>query len=317
MIKDYEIFKQKRDKALKDKNFNDLYDAAIESAVFFMTKNSVLEAAFFIGRTRNIYAFNELLGTVQKASVCSSPFDNQFVSFDKEQMFYNLGYKYPWLTDDELDFLESLYQRSDTYSMINRMLFDKELLRRDLKHFDPNLYDKKNDFFSSSLCSTVFKAFLRNEVELNVEEALEERLQSFEDKFLVGSILGFEPDSNYPPIYVYNRLDNCVILDTTTQINDIFLFPIHRLGKLSRAVDLFCQIFFDERDLKQTLSEVLQTKAMVHHIDSAILCGQWYLILERYICRRFSISNKSDQICKVRNTLAKEWLEGINNKNLR
>lgn len=315
MIENFEDFLKKRDKALEEKDFNVLYISAIKCAEEFHTKNSVLEAAFFLGRAQNLSGFNDLLKKLRKI-YSTDLFNNPFISLNEENRFYEMGYKYPWLTDAELNYLEELYLKSDTYPMINRMLYDKELLRKELKHFNPEIYYTKNESFSDALCAEVFVAFLKNEIELNVEEALDERIQSFEEKNALASSFGFEAENQYPPIYVYNRFTNQVSLDTSTQLKDVFIFPITNFGMLSRASELFCEVFSDDLSLKEHLSQLIMERELLPSIERVPLCASWYLIMERYVRKTFNIFISRSEIQYVRNQLAKEWLQSINNKDL-
>lgn len=56
--------------------------------------------------------------------------------FEDINTFYKVGARYPFLSDEDYVFLESYYTKSGTYKMIDEMLFDKELLQKDLQHYE-------------------------------------------------------------------------------------------------------------------------------------------------------------------------------------
>lgn len=144
-----------RKKALKNKDFGTLCKCAIEMAKMFPGeldpyRHHSQEVAFFLGRINDRVQYEEL---IYHPYTKLPPSLRTIRSFEKEEKMFDLGQRYPFLEDDKLDYLEELYCSSDTYDMINRMLYDQvEVLRRKLARFDESHFSIKNDTFSKKLC---------------------------------------------------------------------------------------------------------------------------------------------------------------------
>ena len=81
-----------------------------------------------------------------------------------------IGMKYPDLDDEELDYLEGLYNQTKYCALIDELLFDKEKLPRSITGITRNDLSKRNEDFPDSLKDNLFNAFEKNsEVQINNE----------------------------------------------------------------------------------------------------------------------------------------------------
>lgn len=303
MIEDIEKFFKDRDNAIINKDFNTLYNCAMISAKEYpWDDNALLEASFFCGRANSREDFNKYT---------NPHFYSTFETFrsnsktEERELFFDMGRRYPFLEDEELDLLESLYSESGTYKMISRMLFDAdEMLRRKLARFNPSLFDISNASFSNKLCLEIFDALIRNEGELDIQNAMDERRW---------------PGNSFPPIWVYNRRINSISKDTT-KLTDVFLIPISNFSwagiRMQDGIRAITEQFGEEI-IETILYPALEDKGLNQHLIScAAFNSFWYLALEEAICNYYDISQSDSRLVQSRINIAKLWLKYQNEKPL-
>lgn len=307
-----------RERGLKNKDFNLLLNCAIEMAEAFTTsKQAAQEAAFFLGRIGDRARFESV---VYGPTLKLPPSLREPRSFKMEERLYELGQKYPFLDDDEIDFIEELYCQSDTYDMVNRMLFDgDDLLRRKLARFNPEDFNIHHDDFSSEFCLETFDALIKNENELDVQEALDKRHQSFDDMEEEARLYGFSPTLKYDPILVYNRRTNTIQVDET-DLSDRFLCPISNFSwagiKLCDATNLLVNEFgnsIEETIIVPALEKCRLTKQTITY---AAFNTYWYLKIEDAVINGLNIPSSDKRLLKVRERIAYDWLTYQNKKEL-
>jgi hypothetical protein len=74
----------------------------------------------------------------------------------------NVGYFFPDLSNELLDYLEEKYCDRKTFEIIDNIMFDAHLLPRKLKKFDKDLLKSKNNEFTDDLCFDLYDAFSKN-----------------------------------------------------------------------------------------------------------------------------------------------------------
>jgi hypothetical protein len=75
----------------------------------------------------------------------------------------NIGNKFPHLNEKEISYLEEKYCDSKTFQLFDLIMFDKELLPREIKKFDKDLLKTKNTEFSNDFLLKIFNCFSKNE----------------------------------------------------------------------------------------------------------------------------------------------------------
>lgn len=316
---DLDKINKDREIGLKCKDFNLLLKCAVDMAEAFTSSRLLAkEAAFFLGRLGDRDRFESV---VYGPTLELPPSLREPRSFEMEEKLYELGQKYPFFDDEELDFLENLYCKSDTFDMVNRMLFDgDDLLRRKLARFNPDDFNIRHNEFPCELCLKIFDALIKNENELNVQEALNARHQSFDDMKEEAHLYGFSPRLKYAPILVYNRRTNTIQVDET-DLSDRFLCPISNFSwtgiKLGDAVNLLINEFdssIEESIIVPALEKCRLTKQTIEY---AAFHTYWYLNIEEAIIRNLGISSSDARLLKVRERIAYDWLTYQNKKELR
>lgn len=308
--------------ALENKDFGKLAKCAIIIAEkcddpLSHRRLEAQEAAFFLGRLNDRDKFIEIVYRPNYKLISSL---QDIRSYDKEEKMFDMGCRYPFLTDEELDFLEIMYCSSNTYDMINRMLFDgDEMLRRKLSRFNADLFSVSNKSFSKKLCDDIFDAFIKNEIKYDVQKALDERLQPLEYKQKEASYCGYVPQLEYPPILVYNRLSNTVQLDQT-DLSDLFLVPICNFSYaeiyISDAINLYKEYFGES--VSEVITLVLEQEMIFpQSVEYFELYATWILSMEDAIRKIYDLNNDDYRLMKVRETIARKWLVYQNEKPLR
>jgi hypothetical protein len=223
--------------------------------------------------------------------------------------------------EDLLDYLEELYCSPDTYDMVSRMLYDgDEVLRRKLARFDEDHYEIKNTTFSKKLCLDVFNALILNELKYNIDEALEERYESEDDKRARALFYDCDLEMTYSPILVYNRRTNEIQMDETN-LSDVFLIPVCNFYwaqiNLIDAINLYTNCFGDEILAKFIYPTLEKENLSVSDVKSAAFCTPWFLSMENALMEGFSIKRNDYKLLEVRENIARKWLTYQNEKSLR
>lgn len=316
------IFEYQKE-ALKNKDFGKLCKCAIEMAKKFPGEADTYryysrEVAFFLGRINNRALFEEL---IYSPYTQLPPSMRPIRSFEQEEKLYDFGLRYPFLLDEELDYLEELYCSPDTYDMVSRMLYDgDEVLRRKLARFDEDHYEIKNTTFSKKLCLDVFNALILNELKYNIDEALEERYESEDDKRARALFYDCDLEMTYSPILVYNRRTNEIQMDETN-LSDVFLIPVCNFYwaqiNLIDAINLYTNCFGDEILAKFIYPTLEKENLSVSDVKSAAFCTPWFLSMENALMEGFSIKRNDYKLLEVRENIARKWLTYQNEKSLR
>lgn len=119
--------------------------------------DSLIALSFLYGRTD---AVDEFLSMLQENSLLLMEVDSETVSISERML--QIGMKYPNLDEEELDYLEGLYNQTKYCSLIDELLFDKEKLPRTITGITRNDLSKRNEDFPDSLKDNLFNAFEKN-----------------------------------------------------------------------------------------------------------------------------------------------------------
>ena len=119
--------------------------------------DSLIALSFLYGRTN---AVDEYLNMLQENSLLLFEVDSETASISEKML--QIGMKYPNLDDEELDYLEGLYNQTKYCSLIDELLFDKEKLPRTITGITRNDLSKRNEDFPDSLKDNLFNAFEKN-----------------------------------------------------------------------------------------------------------------------------------------------------------
>jgi hypothetical protein len=304
---------EKRKKAKKDKNLSVLAECSRQMLDLFGFEDVRHEAAYFFGRLKDYEGFGRML---QNAKDRAMNINERHRTYDVERRYFNIGLQYPCLEENDLLFLEEKYLCSGDYEMIDRMLFDKERLPRVLKHFDPNAYNIRNEDFSDEFLDRVFKAAWKNELELNVDEAIDNRYNSQTQNETWGRFFNCQYDPNSEPIFVYNRKTNQVEVDRSN-LHDVMLFPIHNLGTVGYLLDEYKKFFGNE--VEEFIRKTILPSCGIVYVsgwkDIVFPCI-WYQSVNSGVIRKFEIPADDVRLKQIRRDIARQWLNEVNNKPL-
>ncbi len=96
------------------------------------------------------------------------------------QNLLNIGIRFPDLNEDEITYLENNYCDSKTFELFDIIMFDCNLLARQINKFDKQLLTRENKDFSREFSLQIFDSFLENETK----------------------------DPNYDELFTYSRIEN-------------------------------------------------------------------------------------------------------------
>lgn len=96
---------------------------------------------------------------------------------------FNIGVKFPHLSESEMMYLDEKYSDSKTFELFDIIMFDADLLPRPLKKYDITQLNIKHSEFSVEFLLKIFDSFSQNE----------------------------ELDDGYSKLYVYDRVNNTII----------------------------------------------------------------------------------------------------------
>lgn len=310
---DLEKLFETRKIAKQNQDLQTLANCAFQMAKEFNFDDVRSEAAYFYGRLHDFEGFSEML---QNAKARAMNYDEMHRSYQEERHFFNIGLEYPDLDDFELDFLEEKYMSSGSYEMMDRILFDKERLDRTLNHFNPDEFEIKNTDFSDELLDKVFRATWKNEFDLDVQEAIDNRYTAKTQNETWRGAFGLgEYDPSDEPIYVYNRRTNDVELDRS-MLDDVLLTPLYHIGKMGDVVEEYGNLFGSE--VRQyIIDEVLPATHLSYGWETAIFSCYWYRQINVSVMKKFNVIKDDPRLNQVRRNLAKKWLIELNNKPLR
>ena len=305
--RDYQTIKNDYDKAIKDMDINSIIrfqKELIESGIH--SKGDWFKLAFFCGRVSLKEDFDAFMRANQirlNTNFCNDMFGLCGFSddFNDISTFYQIGERYPSLKSSDYDFLESYYTKSGTYDMIDEMLFDKDLLQRELKHYEPQVIDKNSQSFSSALLQAVFKAAVSNSKKYDIDELLETR---YMQKF-----------SRYQPVYVYNMETNSVELSSARIIDERTKKILGKDFSTIHLIKNHCRsICGSDKEVIDVLNEMNMNipyiDDTIHYADAEIV---WIIINK--LSSRLGLDSNDVRIIKLENALAEEWLNRIYSEN--
>lgn len=313
--------------ALKKGDFQILCNCAVEMARQFYgssdpRRHISQEVAFFLGRANDRSKFEKI---VFDPYFSLPPSLREIRSFEKEEKMFDMGQRYPFLDDEELDYLEGMYCSPDTYDMISRMLYDGDtMLRRKLARFNEDEFSIQSETFSKELCLEVFDALIQNETIYDIDNAIEERNQTDEDYRAFMAFMELDDDEDddneYSPIFVYDRRTNSVRIDQT-DLSDTFLIPIYNFYwadiNLSDAIELY-KTYFGQEVLFNAIEPALRNWGIsVSGISDVAFCVPFFMDIENEIIKRYSLKRTDDILSEVRAKIAEKWLIYQNEKSLR
>lgn len=136
------------------------------------------EMCYYYGRLQRVEELQEFLKD-KSFYLMMLPQSSQELA----QNLLNIGYKFPHLNESEIDYVEEKYCDSKTFELFDIIMFDKELLPRQINKFDKESLNRVNKGFSNEFLLDVFSYFSANE----------------------------ELDSSYEKLYVYSRIENKII----------------------------------------------------------------------------------------------------------
>ena len=151
---------EERLKCSKDKNALGLIDLFLYDFLHFgiaASGDSIIALSYLYGKT---HAEEELLSLMRTSS--SILFDADDETRRIGSFMFQIGMKYPYLDDEELEQLEILYNQTKYCALIDDLLFDKDKLPRKIKGITRDDLKKKNDHFPDSLLDMVYQAFEEN-----------------------------------------------------------------------------------------------------------------------------------------------------------
>jgi|GEM_PF-3638685 len=182
-----------RDRCVQEKNLMGLIDVVtyfFKNSCAATIKYELPAMTFLYARVKDIDTLNSIL---QEYSWC-------FMEISAECRVVSLrlleiGLKYPYLNSDEVDYLEDLYCNPKYCSVMDIILFDKELLPRPIKGVTREDLKKTNSEFSKALISQMWRSMERND----------------------SDELGYTSDPYYD---VYVRLSNSIVQKKYEDVGD-------------------------------------------------------------------------------------------------
>ncbi len=178
-LKSEEIFTLRR-KYSETKDIESLLTIAkfrFQTGSIATNKNTLPEMCYYFGRLKKTEELSLLL---QEKNFYLTMLPES--SLILAENLLNIGLKFPNLSEEEISYLEENYCDTKTFELFDVIMFDKELLPRQIKKFDKELLNRKNTEFSDEFLIRLFDCFLENE----------------------------EIDDRYYEIFVYSRISNKV-----------------------------------------------------------------------------------------------------------
>lgn len=154
-----------RSKASKEEDLDTLLDIAFYR--FYhgsdATNIDLLPELFYLcGKAQKVQQLQELLNEYGWA-LMTLPQD----CIQRAKIMLALGLKFPNYNDMELNFLESIWCESNSYEMMDIIMYDEYLLPRSLKKFDKESLNKIHTDFSDEFLLKIYELFEVNEEEQN------------------------------------------------------------------------------------------------------------------------------------------------------
>lgn len=147
-----------------------------------MNETVIPAISYLYGRAKDVDTLNDLM---QKYMFCIIELSQD--SREVAQNLVRIGVMFPFLSDEQINYLESLYNNPKYCEIMDDILFDKEKLPRKISGITKNELKKTNDSFSIKLLKQTYNSFILNQWAQN------------------------ERDDEYTEYYVYVRRNNNII----------------------------------------------------------------------------------------------------------
>lgn len=114
--------------------------------------------AYLYGRAKDVDKLNQIL---TKYAFCLWELSQR--SKEVTQSLLEIGLSYPYISNQQVDYLESLYNDPKYCEMMDDILYDKEKLPRKISGITKDELSKTNDTFSPRLLKEVYNCFILNQ----------------------------------------------------------------------------------------------------------------------------------------------------------
>lgn len=262
---------------------NDIESLLIIAIFRFAKESSALnedtypEICYYYGRLRRSDNLNEFIE--------ENAMDLLMLSDSSKELARNLfkiGYRFPFLNDEEILYLEEKYSSSITFELFDIIMFDVEKLSRPVKKFDKNLLKITHSNFSKEFLLNIYSCFLEND-----------KLDEYDDE-----------------LYTYSRIYNKIIRKSyekleygefhiidPIQSNELSTIIKNNYGKDSMIY--FAKLLSYDGDLDKFIN---YTSYMIRATE-----------IENAALRYFSEKNEIDYL---KLDVARFWLKNINSKDI-
>lgn len=299
--RDYRSIRNDFEKALSGKDIRSIVKyqkELIESGVH--GKGDWFRLAYFCGR---VSMFDELQSFIQDNEVrIRNDFSDGLFRFRYSEdfghinTFFQIGSRFPFLKPEDYDFLEGYSTKSGTYEMIDEMLFDKEMLQRELKHYEPQPIDNSKQICSQSLLDTIYHAALHNIDSYNIDELIAKRSYQLRD--------------SYDPVYIYNIRINEVELTTSRILDERDKIIIGQDFSTVHLIQKYCAEIFGTADHVSGVLNEMDLLNPYFDIDMHVDAGILRLILKG-LAHKLGLLKNDVRLHRLENILTEEWLRSV------
>jgi hypothetical protein len=150
-----------KEKELKaNKDFMGLLDNCLaQSGSIGGLNNKLCKVSYYSGRAKSQQIVSNF---VEKNKSLLSAFVNEDY-FILAQFLFRVGFVFPNINEAEISMLEKYYSDPKYVDLLDDILFDKELLSKELKRFDTSARNKKHSQFSDDLLIQTFNSDIYNQ----------------------------------------------------------------------------------------------------------------------------------------------------------
>ncbi len=233
------------------------------------------ELCYYFGRLQRIEELQEFI-TENNGILFMLPNSSKQLA----QELLTIGYKFPFLDETEISFLEDRYCDSKTFELFDLIMFDSEKLPRPIRKFDKESLNRSNTDFSREFLLEIFECFKKNvEMEYSTDK-----------------------------LYVYSRIENSII---RKKYDDIGLGEYY-IGDLIHS-DQFCQLM--EKNYDEDCANFFAKKLSFDDDWEELKNSHSYIIdsvsIEEIAGEYFS---DSSEIENVKMNVALFWLKDVNSE---
>lgn len=240
--------------------------------------------AYLYGRTKDIEALSQLF---DRYAFCLWELSRD--SKDVTQSLLEISLLYPHISNQQISYLESLYNNPKYCEMIDDILYDKDELPRRISGITREELSKTNDTFSRRLIKEIYNCFILNQRAQNQSD----------DEFTVYYVYVRRTNSIIKKAYGKVGSGECVISGTLDMKSFIELVK-PKYGKE-------CADFF--------MKKVLETKPWYGDKENLIRSDyewvDWYILTD--IAKDFFVRDKT-KIDEVKMDIALLYLKRLNKK---